>query len=689
MVYRNLKMCLFVLLLFSSGFQSLGQDPEDVLIVQNADAIYDYGAKKDALEQYLNALQINPNNLRGNLMAGICYLETINKERAVNYLLKAYQIDPKIRFDILYLIGRSYQLGSDFDHAITYFEKYKEKLKAEPNYRGKDKVTTKEVDRSIVECHNGKEIVSNPLKYSIKNIGNEINSDFPEFAPLVNADETIMVFTSRREDNISPDKYQDNEFYEDIFIAKKVDGKWSDVKNLGEGVNTKYHDSGVGLSADGKTLYLRHDDNGGDIYSSELQGDGTWSKPSALKGINSPYSENSVSISSDGNILFFSSDRPGGFGNLDLYYSILDKKGNWSTPKNLGSKINTESNDDGPFIDYDKKSLFFSSKGHKGIGGYDIFMSEYDSALLEWKDPINIGYPVNTPDDDIYFVKSVNKNSGYYASVKNDGVGEKDIYTVVLPSNYEELKKLTSKKETQVVMEKQAPMEIPVEEKAAPVKEPEVKKELKEINVVINIKEEVSKQLIDAKVSVSSKTRNIVMPLKHTNKGVYSFSIINEEPNDFVVSIEKEGYMFRTETVSVPMSTDSPKNLKKTFTIGKLRVGFASILRNIYFDNNKATFKIESYSELNKLENLLKENPNYKIKISGHTDNIGDAEFNKHLSQKRANAVVEYLKRKGVDARRLTSEGYGEEKPLASNDDEKDGRELNRRTEFKIIGEQK
>jgi outer membrane protein OmpA-like peptidoglycan-associated protein len=681
MWYRNLKVYLVILIILSAGFQSLGQETEDVLYVKQADEIYNFGAKKDALDQYLNALKVNPQNLRGNLMVGICYLETINKELAVTYLLKAYEQDPSIRFDILYLIGRSYQLGRDFDNAVKYFERYKEKLQQESTYRGKDKVALRDVERSIEECKNGKEIVSNPLKWSIKNIGNEINTDYPEFAPLVNADETIMVFTSRREDNVSPDKFIDNEFYEDIFIAKKINGKWGEVKNLGEGINTKYHDSGVGLSADGKTLYLRHDENGGDIYSCHLEKDGTWSKPTPLKGINSAYSENSVSISSDGKVLFFSSDRPGGFGNLDLYYSILDKKGNWTAPKNLGSKVNTEANDDGPFIDYDLKTLYFSSKGHKGIGGYDIFATEFDSINKDWKEPINIGFPINTPDDDIYFVKSTNKNSGYYASVKNDGVGEKDIYTVEVPSGYEELKELTSKKGTEVVLTEKKTPEV------SPAKE--AKKELKEIRITVNIKEESTKKLTDAQINISSKINNVVIPLKKVSPGVYLFNLISESENDLVVSIEKEGYMFKTETLTVPASTTKMQELVKTYTIGKLAVGFKSILRNIYFENNRATFKMESYAELNKLEKLLKENSQYKIKIAGHTDNVGSAEFNKQLSEKRAAAVVEYLKKKGIDSRRLSSVGFGEEKPLATNDDEKEGRELNRRTEFEIVGEDK
>jgi outer membrane protein OmpA-like peptidoglycan-associated protein len=479
-----------------------------------------------------------------------------------------------------------------------------------------------------------------------------------------------MIFTSRREGGIGIGNVdKDLEFFEDIYISEFKDGEWQPAQNIGTNINTEYHDASIGLSGDGKTLFLYKDENGGDIYVSNKRKDDTWSKPEPLShNINSSYNENSVSISPDGQTLFFTSDRPGGKGGIDIYMSKLDKKGNWGKPTNMGAPINTNADEDGPFIDYDGKTLYFSSRGLEGMGGYDIFVTEYDSTAKKWSEPVNIGYPINTPDEDIYFVKSGDQRFGYYASVKDGGAGEKDIYKVAIPDNLQNYDKLKIRK----TAGKPAPI----------VKIPDV---LNPVTLLIRVTDATAQAPVNARIILKSKSSDAQVNLSNTSEGMYTCTFNNSGVTDYVILVEKEGYMYTNADVSIPAMAAQAKEIKKDIALSKLQIGFKTILRNIYFDTGKATLKPESFQELSKLEQMLKENTTYKIEISGHTDKIGSDDLNKRLSQNRANAVVKHLIEKGIDPGRLTAVGYGEERPLASNDDELEGREINRRTEFEIV----
>ncbi len=666
------SMCLLVL-----NETIYAQQDKD--LVAEADAAYNIGAKSLALEQYQLALKINPNNVRANFMAGKAIIETIDKGNASRYLIKAYELDPNVSNDVLYLIGQSFQFGKDFENAILYYEKHKEKIKTTAAQNKKiSKSTLKamlaDIDYKITQCNNGKKYVGDPLEYSIKNLGESVNSGHADYAPAINKDETLIIFTSRREGGVGIGNVdKDLEYFEDIYISEFKNGSWQPAQNIGTNINTEYHDASIGLSGDGKELFLYKDENGGDIYVSKQRKDGTWSKPQPISNkINSSYNENSVSISPDGQTLFFTSDRPGGKGGIDIYISKLDKNGEWGKPSNIGAPINTSSDEDGPFIDYDGKTLYFSSRGHQGMGGYDIFVSEYDSASKKWSEPVNIGYPINTPDEDIYFVKSGDSKYGYYASVKDGGMGEKDIYKVAIPEHLKNYDKLKVRK---------------IESKPVPLAVKQV--ELNPVTLLIYINDEMTATAMDAAVSIQSKEDNSQTKLEKVSNGVYKGIFNNSVEKGYIISVEKDGYMFKNLDVNIPAIAASAQEITKDIALSKLHIGFKSILRNIYFDTGKAILKPESNEELNKLERMLKENATYSIEISGHTDKIGSTAYNKQLSQKRAEAVVKFLVEKGIDVSRLTAVGYGEEKPLATNDDELEGREINRRTEFEIKSELK
>jgi outer membrane protein OmpA-like peptidoglycan-associated protein/Tol biopolymer transport system component len=688
------RILIFLAAFFLYVPRLFAQQPQDKeqskVYLEQAQLMMDASqAFDDIREIMVIAADFDTTSIKAQFEAGHLYLKTIGKEQATKYFMRIYRQDPDFRFDLEYWIGQSYQYGLEFDKAIDFYTRYKDKLAKKPNYQGKDRVPLKDVDRRIFECQNGKEFVANPKNFSIVNIGREINSEYEDYAPVFNADQTELVFTTRRRDgNLNENVFDDNKPWEDIFYSKKQGGTWSRATNIGPPVNTPNHDSNLALSPDGKTLFIYKDDNAGDIFFCDRKPDGTWTAPEALPGIiNSSYLESSVTISADGNTLYFASERPGGFGGLDIYMCTKDSKGEWSQVKNLGPGINTEYDEDGPFIDYDGKTLYFSSKGRKGMGGFDIFKSTLlNPNKNEWSEPENLGYPINTPDDDVYFVSTKDGKTAYYASVRDDGMGYSDIYRIEVP---QEPKKPEPKPEpvAEEPKKEEPKIEEPVKEvpKPEPKKE-EVKKEIAPLKFRVSVVDAQTKSPVDAKLKLQGAKDNVVVGATPVELGTTEFNITSATAKDYRLSVEREGYIFQNMVVRIEGGSDQAKTVNRTVELRKLVVGASSVLRNIYFDFGKASFKEESYNELNKLVTMMMQNTGMQVEISGHTDNVGSTSYNKKLSQLRANAVKNFLTSKGVDARRITAVGYGEEKPLASNDDEGEGREINRRVEFKVLG---
>jgi outer membrane protein OmpA-like peptidoglycan-associated protein len=632
-------------------------------------------ALDDARGLMVLAADLDTTFLKANYDAGYLHLLTIGKELGVKYFLRVYRQNPAYRFDLEYWIGKSYQYGLDFDNALLFYNRYKQKVISKSSYQGKDKVPMETVDKSIVECINGKELVANPGNFSIVNIGREINSEFEDYGPVLNEEENEIIFTTRRRDNnLNQNVAEDNKPFEDIFISRKNNGVWSYAANIGERINTPFHDSNLALSADGNTLYILKDEGGGDIYHCTRLSNGSWGPPVPLPGIiNSSYEEKSITISKDGKTLYFSSNRPGGLGGSDLYKATKDTKGEWSNVKNLGAKINTEFDEEGPFIDYDLVTLYFSSKGHKNMGSYDIYKSVFDAKKNVWSEPENLGYPINTPDDDIFYITSSDGKRAYYSSVREDGLGYTDIYLITTPEGMKDVAPVVTTKNDPVV-------ETPVDKQ--PVKQPPVTQPLRYLVTIVDAQ---SKAPLAVKVRLQGLNDNVIVSSTPVEAGVYEFRVTNKTAKDYRLSIEKEGYVFVNENVRIQGASGGEQSLNRTIQLRKLAVGTVSILRNIYFDYDRATFTTASYTDLNKLETMMRQNTQIRVEISGHTDNYGHWQYNTKLSQKRAEAVKDYLTKKGIDPRRIKAVGYGESKPLATNDDEDEGRELNRRVEFKVL----
>ncbi|MBS1680485.1 MAG: PD40 domain-containing protein [Bacteroidetes bacterium] len=694
-------LALFMIVGFASLAQEQDKEQSKLYMDQANEIMAATRAMDDARDIMIMGADFDTTNVLANFEAGHMQIETINRDRAVKYFLRVYRQNPNYRFDLEFWIAKSYHYGLAFDKAIDFYSRYKNKLTKKPDYGGKDKIDMKEVDLSISQCKNGKEFLADPQPFAITNIGGRINSEFEDYGPVLNADETEIIFTTRRRDgNTYENVGDDNKPYEDVFISDKSGSQWSGAKNIGPPVNTNYNESNLALSPDGQKLFIYRDENGGDIFESTKNGNGTWSEPTPLPGIiNSSFRESSVTVTADGNTLYFASDRPGGFGGSDIYVCTKDSKGEWSRVKNLGTVINTNLDEDGPFISFDTKTLYFSSEGHKGMGGFDIFKTTLINAdKNEWSEPENMGYPINSPDNDAFFTSSKDGKRWYYSTVREDGMGYDDIYIITAVDEVkkpevavkEPVKEEPVKEEVKQPV-KEEPVKVAVQEpvKEEPKKEPvkvEPKKPILPIKYVVTVIDASTKQPLDAKVRMQGAKDKVVVGSVERSEGVTEFAIKSTLSKEYRISVERDGYIFQNIKAKIAGATTDEKSIAKTIEMRKIVVGEVSILRNIYFDFSKATFRTESYNELNKLEAMMKQNQNLKVEISGHTDFVGSAKFNKSLSKRRADAVRSFLTSKGVDPRRVKAVGYGEEKPIASNDDEREGRELNRRVEFKVLG---
>jgi outer membrane protein OmpA-like peptidoglycan-associated protein len=688
----SIRSVLIFLTLFALSFPTLGQqDPKELArqYYEQVELILsETKAMEIALEQLVTAADLDTTFLKANYEAGHMHLITINKHLATKYFLRVLRQDPNYRFDLEYWIGKGYQYGFEFSKAIQYYNLYKDKLAKRSSYQGKDKIDLPTVDRSIFECESGLEFVSNPMNFSIVNIGREINSEYEDYAPVLNENEDEIVFTTRRRDgNMNENVYDDNKPWEDIFIARKVGNSWEVAKNIGSPVNTPYHNSNSALSADGRMLFVFTDEGNGDLYFTRLLEDGKWSEPEPLPGIiNSTFEEKSITLSKDEMTLYFSSNRPGGFGGLDIYRATKDEKGNWSNVRNLGPKVNTDLDEDGPFIDYDGVTLYFSSKGKKGMGGFDVFKATYDPDGAEWSDPVNLGYPINTPDDDIYFVTSKDSKRAYYSSVREDGMGYTDIYMITIPEGLKNIQPTDVVKapvDTATTVVTNNNNTVP-DGQTNTVPDPP-KDEIIPLRYVVTVVDAGDDSPMDAKVNLVGAQDNVIVGMSPVGGGKYEFSITSKSTKEYRLSVEKEGYAFQNLLVRIGGASTQDKTINRTIELRKLAENVTGVLRNIYFDFDKATFKTASYNELNKLEAMLRQNETLTVEIGGHTDAVGTKDYNLYLSRRRAEAVKDFLTKKGIDARRVKAVGYGKSKPLVSNDDEHDGREINRRVEFKVL----
>lgn len=427
MSYNCLKITLLPSLLLSLSFSLFGQ-------YTSRGAEFDYLDAESFIEQrnFYEALSLYtiladkyPKNGEYILKMGVCNIELNNAKEAKRIILKS-KLKKKEPANYSYYLAKAYALNNQFDSAIILFNKALSKSNVSSKLKDK-------IPRLIKQCENGIELVSSPIDVEIVNLGAPINTIANEYSAVVNANESIIVYAYRGEkstggrQNSLLEPKVNGHYFEDVFISYKKNGEWDRPKSISKKVNTNTHEAPVAISPDGQIIYIYRNTKtkSGDLFYIQKQKNG-WSDMIRLP-INSSYWEGSMTVSPDGKTTIFSSDRPGGFGGLDLYISTKNNSGDWSKPKNLGNNINTELDEDAPFIHSDGMVFNFSSKGHNSMGGFDIFESKIlEEGFLEAR---NIGYPINTTANDIFFFVS-GRGNAYYTSSREGGVGQNDIYSI-------------------------------------------------------------------------------------------------------------------------------------------------------------------------------------------------------------------------------------------------------------------
>lgn len=423
------KKNIFIILLIMM-LQPLAAQTSRYKLWSKANKAFEYGDYLSALQIYEKLYDTDSSNSELNFKMGIC-----------NYEIKKYRPLSKKYFSNVsaadfpeanYYLGRLNHLDKEYDKAIYHYNQYK-------HFGIDNEYSNKMIEDLIEKCHTAIYFESNIDKsIKVRNLGNTVNTEYPEYAPLIPAEGNFIVFTSRRKNDIWKNTDPLGNYFEDIYISQNKGSNWQTAVMLDTIINTSVHDACTGLSADGEKLLIYRtskDLRSGDIYES-FYSNKKWSTPTLLgSNVNSPdFLETSACYSSDGEMVFFSSNRPGGFGGKDLYLAKKVPNGKWGEPFNLGPLVNTEYDEDAPFVHPASDILFFSSEGHKNMGGYDIFKSSFNE-VSRFSIPENLGCPVNTVDDDIFFVLNTDASLGYLSSQREDGFGSHDIYSVFFPVN--------------------------------------------------------------------------------------------------------------------------------------------------------------------------------------------------------------------------------------------------------------
>lgn len=401
-------------------------------MLSEADDLADQSRYQGAITIYQKLLVKYPSNPDLNYRLGHCIFERgQNRLQAFPYFQRAQAGHRK---EALYYLGRCYHLLEEFQPAIQYYQRYK-------NSEGLKNIELNEVDRHIEISMRAETNIDKPNDASVTNLGLSLNSPFMDYHPVITANDSMMLFTSRRSGGVGGTKDDAGTYREDIYVSFKENGHWSSPRNLGEPVNTGANDAVVSISPNGRFLVLyRSEDNRsqGDLYWSEFTSTG-WTKPERFgENINSEFEETSACLNAAGDVIYFTSNRPGGYGGKDLYRAVKFGNGDWSLPLNLGPTINSPYDEEAPFLRPGGKELYFSSTGHQNIGGYDIFRS-FLSDANEWSTPQNLGFPINTVDDDMNFILTRDGSRGYLATQKHAGSGDRDIFEVLLPDQTEYL----------------------------------------------------------------------------------------------------------------------------------------------------------------------------------------------------------------------------------------------------------
>ncbi len=602
---------------------------------EEGDKAFNAMRMEDAKVAYQKAVEADPEFINAHIMLGDVYEEMNDLENAVTCYETVNRIDDgyfapslRIQAELELKLGR-------YEDAYSHLNKYLEK-------KGMDPRSVSLAQQMLATASYGKEGVKHPVPFDPANLGENINSEDYEYFPSLTVDGQTLIYTRNR--RIGPVGFQ-----EDFYMSRLKDDAWLPAVNLGPPVNTSSNEGAQAISVDGQHLFFtgcnrKNGEGSCDIYYSKKEG-GKWSTAENIgPPVNSSNWESQPSFSSDGRTLYFSSNRPGGQGKSDIWYSKLTPEGRWTVPANLGDVVNTEGFEESPFIHPDNRTLYFASSGHAGYGEKDIFYSRKD-AEGNWTEPKNLGYPINTWKEEIGLIVDAKGDKAYFSSGRDGGFGKLDILSFDL---YEEARP------------------IPVTYMKGIVKNSANARPIKAQFELIDLEtnEVVARSISDAKDG--------------------GFMVCLPVNKDYALNVSKDGFLFYSEHFELTDTANSNKPFIKNVDLDPINYGKSVVLRNIFFETGSFQLLPSSSVELDRLVAFLTHNMSMRIEIGGHTDNVGNEADNQLLSDKRSNAVRQYLQDHGIHPSRLTHKGYGESKPVADNQTD-EGRGLNRRTEFIVL----
>ncbi|HLN53925.1 MAG TPA: OmpA family protein [Lentimicrobium sp.] len=594
---------------------------------------YHASAYDNALDEVNKAIKADKNYIKAWLLAGDIHSLKGSKQQAIEDYKKAISIDSNFFIPAYYILANLLFDEGRYAESIMYYGKY-------ANYPKIREAEKARLDKNMETAKFRMDAFKNPVPFKPVNLGSNVNSKGYEFVNYISPDNERIYFTRRM---VTGDRRDEQFFY----CRRLTDSTWTEAIDIGPPVNTEGDEGAMAVSPDGQYLFFSGCEsiNGFgscDLYVSRLDGD-TWEEPFNLGPVvNTPGWESQPSFSSDGKTLYFVSNRPGGYGGSDIWITHLLDNGEWSEPYNAGEIINTKEAERGPFIHPDAKTLYFSSNGHTGMGQGDIFFSVLDNG--RWSQPVNLGYPVNTKDDEITLIVDNQGNYAYYSSMMENGFGLQDIYMFELP-------------------------------KAA---KPEKVSYIKG-----RVYDSITRQPLMAAIRLLDPVSGDTIISSNSNIRDGSYLLVIPSGNQYALNVEKDGYLFYSAHFNMIGENNFIDPFIKDIPLKPLKEGESIVLRNIFFATDSFNLLDASKAELDHLVRLLVNNKTLHIEISGHTDNVGSEEYNNDLSTKRAKSVYEHLVKSGIVPSRLRYKGYGYSKPLSDNTSEA-GRALNRRTEIYV-----
>lgn len=607
-----------------------------------------FGRVEMAERALLEAVERDLSYLDAMYELGEMYMQQQNIEKTKEWLEKIVDINPRYASSLIVTLAMIEQQENNYDKALKYYEQY---MGIAPEGSNNWLVAK----RGAASCEFAVWAMANPVPFDPQNLGESINSADDEYFPAMTADEALLIFT--REIAAPNNPYSPDGLDEDFFFAEKQDdGTWAQAYNPGPPINSPWREGAPTISPDGKYIVFTICDLYGQ-YGPDKQGFGscdlfvsvregkTWSKPVNMgRTINSRNWESQPCFAADGKTIYFVRGRYNREGDRldDIFYTEL-VNGKWAKAQPLPPNINSPEDEESVFLHPDGKTLYFSSRGHVGLGMMDIFMSRKQEDG-SWGDPVNLGYPINTSGHENSFFVSANGKYAIIASNREGGFGKLDLYSFELP---------------------EALRPTPVTYLKGKIKDAENGRPLEAAFTLIEL------ETGDTVISASSDREN------------GSFLVVLPSGENYALMAEKDGYLYHSENFVLDLDEELT-TYKKNIDLQPLKAGSSVVLKNVFFDTDKFDLKPESRTELAKLTRLMNDNPDIRIEVSGHTDNQGSPSANQTLSENRAGAVRNYLIEAGIPADRITSKGYGQTKPIDTNDTD-EGRAQNRRTEFKII----